>query len=217
MPRGWSNGLAGSIRSSTVAPCCSPIVRGSSIQPCVTPSLDIVPRRSISIRCASMARNSSGQVRQIASTLPVATEHQGRNEEISLASVTAANSVQTWARWRPALASLKRRSSHFTRAPTYRVYLVGFMPGFAYMAGVDDSTRAASPQQPRACACPPVRSRSPAGRPGIYPRETPGGWHLIGRTRLNPFDSSRSRPFLFAPGDRVRFHAIDRAQFEGTS
>lgn len=96
---------------------------------------------------------------------------------------------------------------------TYRVYVVGFVPGFPYMAAVDP--RLAVPRR----AIP--RTRVPAGsvaiaagQTGIYPSETPGGWHLIGRTRVKPYDASRAEPFLFRPGDRVRFHAIDRAEFE---
>jgi KipI family sensor histidine kinase inhibitor len=99
---------------------------------------------------------------------------------------------------------------------TYRVYVVGFVPGFPYMAAVDP--RIALPRR----AAP--RTRVPAGsvaiaagQTGIYPSETPGGWHLIGRTRVKPYDASRAEPFLFKPGDRVRFHAIDRAEFEAES
>ena len=96
---------------------------------------------------------------------------------------------------------------------TYRVYVIGFVPGFPYMAAVDP--RIAAPRR----AIP--RTRVPAGsvavaagQTGIYPTETPGGWHLIGRTRVKPYDASRREPFLFRPGDRVRFHAVDRAEFE---
>jgi inhibitor of KinA len=94
-----------------------------------------------------------------------------------------------------------------------RVYMLGFTPGFAYMAPVDD--RLALPRR----ATP--RTRVPAGsvaiaggQTAIYPGETPGGWHLIGRTRVRPYDPSRARPFLFEPGDRVRFVPIDRSTYE---
>ena len=95
----------------------------------------------------------------------------------------------------------------------YRVYVVGFVPGFAYMGVVDD--RLALPRR----AVP--RTRVPAGsvaiaagQTGIYPMETPGGWHLLGRTPIRPFDPGRAQPVLFTPGDRVRFHAIDRETFD---
>ena len=100
--------------------------------------------------------------------------------------------------------------------PIYRVFLVGFVPGWAYMGPLADELVLPRRATPRT-QVPAGSVAIAAGQTGIYPRETPGGWHLIGRTRLNPFDSSRSHPFVFAPGDRVRFHAIDRAQFEGPS
>lgn len=53
-----------------------------------------------------------------------------------------------------------------------------------------------------------------AGQTGIYPAETPGGWHIIGRTWVKPYDASRAEPFLFRPGDRVRFHAVTREEFD---
>ncbi|MGH7630067.1 MAG: 5-oxoprolinase subunit PxpB [Gemmatimonadales bacterium] len=86
----------------------------------------------------------------------------------------------------------------------YRVRFLGFTPGFAYLGPLDPSLvlpRRADP-----------RRRVPAGSVGvagdqtaIYPLETPGGWHLIGRTELRPFDPSRFPPSLFVAGDRVRF------------
>ena len=98
----------------------------------------------------------------------------------------------------------------------YRVYVVGFIPGFPYMASVDE--RLALPRRATPRMRVPAGSVAiAAGQTGIYPRDSPGGWHLIGRTHVKPYDRSRSNPFLFKPGDRVRFHPIDRAQFEGTS
>jgi len=99
---------------------------------------------------------------------------------------------------------------------TYRVYVVGFIPGFPYMASVDERLALPRRDSPRV-RVPAGSVAIAAGQTGIYPRETPGGWHLIGRTRVKPYDRARDNPFLFKPGDRVRFHPIDRAQFEGTS
>jgi inhibitor of KinA len=86
----------------------------------------------------------------------------------------------------------------------YRVFMLGFLPGFAYMGRVD--SRIASPRK----ASP--RFRVPAGsvgiagvQTGIYPRESPAGWQIIGRTTMPLFDLSKSPPALFAPGDTVRF------------
>jgi KipI family sensor histidine kinase inhibitor len=87
----------------------------------------------------------------------------------------------------------------------YRVELVGFLPGFAYLASVDPRLVVARRPLPR--------SRVEAGSlaiagpyTGIYPFASPGGWRLIGHVvDANVFDASRNPPALFAPGDRVRF------------
>jgi KipI family sensor histidine kinase inhibitor len=96
---------------------------------------------------------------------------------------------------------------------TYRVYVVGFVPGFPYMAAVDP--RIALPRRPSPRTKVPAGSVAiAAGQTGIYPSETPGGWHLIGRTPVKPYDPLRSEPFLLMPGDQVRFHAISRSEFD---
>lgn len=102
------------------------------------------------------------------------------------------------------------------RTPTYRVYVVGFVPGFPYMASVDERLAIPRRSTPR-MKVPAGSVALAAGQTGIYPRETPGGWHLIGRTRAKPYDPSRANPFQFKPGDRVRFHPIDREEFERTA
>ena len=99
---------------------------------------------------------------------------------------------------------------------TYRVYVVGFVPGFPYMASVDP--RLALPRRATPRTRVPAGSVAiAAGQTGIYPSETPGGWHLIGRTPLKPYDEARPEPFAFKPGDRVRFHPIDRETFQQAS
>ena len=55
------------------------------------------------------------------------------------------------------------------------------------------------------------------GQTGIYPAVTPGGWNIIGRTPLRPYDPARAEPFLFKPGDRVRFHPHRDADFREPS
>ena len=86
----------------------------------------------------------------------------------------------------------------------YRVYLIGFLPGFPYMASTDPKIAIARRETPRKRV--PTGSIGLAGnQTGIYPFESPGGWQLIGRTRLNIFDPDSERPSLFSPGDKVRF------------
>lgn len=87
---------------------------------------------------------------------------------------------------------------------TYRVYMLGFIPGFAYMGRVDPQLAMPRHRVPR--------ERVPAGsvgitgqQTGVYPVESPGGWQLIGRTDAVMFDEDREKPSLLAAGDLVRF------------
>ncbi len=99
---------------------------------------------------------------------------------------------------------------------TYRVFMLGFVPGFAYMGIVD--SRIAMPRQSTPRVRVPVGSVGIAGvQTGIYPAETPGGWRLIGRTPLKPFDADRAEPFLMKAGDAVQFYPIDRTEYERTA
>jgi inhibitor of KinA len=97
-------------------------------------------------------------------------------------------------------------------AREYRVYVVGFVPGFAYMAMVDDRIAAPRRSSPR-FQVPPGSVGIAAGQTGIYPAPTPGGWNLIGRCPLKPYDPDRPEPFVFHAGDRVRFRRISEAQY----
>jgi inhibitor of KinA len=95
----------------------------------------------------------------------------------------------------------------------YRVFMLGFVPGFAYMGMVD--SRIAVPRHSTPRVRVPVGSVAIAGvQTGIYPAETPGGWQLIGRTRVRPFDPSRTEPFLLKAGDAVQFFEIARAEYD---
>jgi KipI family sensor histidine kinase inhibitor len=87
---------------------------------------------------------------------------------------------------------------------SYRVFMLGFLPGFAYMGTVDD--RIAAPRRPTPRLRVPTGSVGIAGRQtAIYPRESPGGWQIIGRTAARMFDPARTAPALLAPGDSVKF------------
>lgn len=89
-------------------------------------------------------------------------------------------------------------------ARVYRVYMLGFVPGFAYMGRVDASIAAPRHRVPRERV--PAGSVGIAGeQTGVYPVTSPGGWQLIGRTAKLMFDPSRTPPSLLAPGDLVRF------------
>ena len=86
----------------------------------------------------------------------------------------------------------------------YRVFVIGFVPGFAYLGPLDP--RLVLPRRDA------PRKRVPAGsvaiaeaQTGVYPSETPGGWHLIGTTDVRMFDPSEKKPALLSVGDHVRF------------
>lgn len=86
----------------------------------------------------------------------------------------------------------------------YRVYFLGFLPGFAYMGEVDERISLDRRPDPRKNV--PAGSVAIAGKQaGIYPLESPGGWNIIGRTDLRLFDPESDIPVFFRPGDAVRF------------
>ena len=87
----------------------------------------------------------------------------------------------------------------------YRVACIGFVPGFPFLAGLPKKLATPRRDVPR--------KEIPAGSVGIGGAQ-PGGWNLIGRTPLKLFDPTKDPPTLLCPGDRVRFRAITREQFE---
>ncbi|MCC7179230.1 MAG: 5-oxoprolinase subunit PxpB [Acidobacteria bacterium] len=89
-------------------------------------------------------------------------------------------------------------------AVTYRVYMLGFVPGFAYLGRVNASIAAPRRRVPRDVV--PAGSLGIAGeQTGVYPAATPGGWQIIGRTSVVMFDAARTPASLLAPGDLVHF------------
>lgn len=101
---------------------------------------------------------------------------------------------------------------HKHLAVTYKVYMLGFIPGFAYMGTVDaDITMPRKPQPVRVVA----GSIGIAGtQTGIYPIESPGGWHIIGRTPVSIFDAAAENPVGLQVGYQVQFYRISREEFE---
>jgi len=94
----------------------------------------------------------------------------------------------------------------------YRVYALGFSPGFPYLGGLDPALHAPRLAEPRVKV--PGGSVGIGGeQTGIYPAPSPGGWQLIGRTPLRLFDAHRPEPALLQPGDMVRFMPIDPALY----
>ncbi|HAV53204.1 MAG TPA: allophanate hydrolase subunit 1, partial [Leuconostoc mesenteroides] len=101
---------------------------------------------------------------------------------------------------------------HLHTAQAYRIYMLGFLPGFAYLGGLDAKLHTPRKNTPRL--------RIPAGsiaiggeQTGYYPVDSPGGWQIIGQTPLVMFDSNRPEIKLHA-GDRMKFYAIDKLEFQ---
>lgn len=92
---------------------------------------------------------------------------------------------------------------------SYRVYMVGFTPGFPYLGGMDEAIALPRLTQPRA-KVPPGSVGIGGSQTGVYPWETPGGWRLLGRTHLSMFSPDRDDPSLLHPGDTVRFVPVGR-------
>lgn len=95
----------------------------------------------------------------------------------------------------------------------YRVYMVGFSPGYPYMGDLAQRLTLPRRTDPR-LRVPRGSIAIAAGMTAIYPVESPGGWHLIGATPLRLFDLARSPPALLAAGDEVLFEPIEAGTFE---
>lgn len=98
-------------------------------------------------------------------------------------------------------------------APQYLIYMLGFLPGFPYLGGLDKTLHTPRLANPR--------TKIPAGsvgiggaQTGIYPIESPGGWQLIGRTPVKTYDVNRKEPILFKAGDSICFVPITKHEFE---
>ncbi|MSU23385.1 MAG: 5-oxoprolinase subunit PxpB [Opitutus sp.] len=94
----------------------------------------------------------------------------------------------------------------------YLVHAIGFAPGFAYLGGLPEKIHTPRRSTPRTSV--PAGSVGIGGaQTGVYPRVTPGGWNLIGRTPLKLFDPANTPPALLGAADRVKFRAITAEEF----
>jgi len=131
---------------------------------------------------------------------------EGRTIEVPVAyGGEAGPDLEVVAKW----AGLSAAAVADRHASTeYRVHMLGFLPGFAYLAAVDDQIAAPRRETPRLRV--PAGSVGIAGAlTGIYPRESPGGWHLLGRTDASLWDEARDPPALLTPGATVRFRPVE--------
>lgn len=95
----------------------------------------------------------------------------------------------------------------------YTVFMIGFVPGFAYLGGMPEVLTSPRKLAPRKAI--PAGSVGIAGQQtGIYPLETPGGWQIIGKTPLKLFDVNRTQPSLLKAGDSIKFYPINLSDFQ---
>jgi len=100
---------------------------------------------------------------------------------------------------------------------TYRVYMIGFMPGYPYMGDLPEALLVPRKETPRT-VIPQGSVGIAQNQTGIYPAQSPGGWQIIGQTPLKLFDPAKQPPALLEMGDMVQFYPIDEeemAQWEG--
>ncbi len=117
----------------------------------------------------------------------------------------------------PAATTLALSPSELIRLHSereYTVYMMGFTPGFPYMGILDERLTLPRLSTPRTRV--PAGSVAIAGsQTGIYPVDSPGGWHILGHTPLKLFDPLSESPFLFAPGDTVKFTPLPEGEGQG--
>lgn len=102
---------------------------------------------------------------------------------------------------------------HLHTTPKYRIHFYGFLPGFMYLNGLSD--RLATPRKQTPDRQVPAGSLAIGGaQTGIYPSESPGGWHLIGRSPTQFFDINSNPPVFASVGERIAFYPISEAELE---
>jgi len=143
-------------------------------------------------------------------------DHQSESSESSLVSIPVYYGGETG----PDLSAV---SNHTKLSPeeiinlhssaTYKVYMIGFTPGFAYLGGMP--AQLATPRKATPANTISAGSVGIAGvQTGIYPLTSPGGWQIIGQTPLKLFDASRPKPSLIKAGDMVKFDSIGAEEFK---
>ena len=148
-------------------------------------------------------------LRRLEKTFSASTVQSGRIVEIPVCYGGAYGEDLPFVAQHAGLSEQEVIALHTARP--YRIYMLGFLPGFPYLGGLDE--RLHTPRLPT------PRTKIPAGsvgiggkQTGIYPMESPGGWQLIGRTPLTLF--APGEPLPYAAGDRIRFIPIDENEFE---
>jgi len=97
--------------------------------------------------------------------------------------------------------------------PAYLIYMLGFIPGFCYLGGLDPRINTPRLETPRV-KIPAGSVGIAGGQTGIYPLDSPGGWQVIGRTPLKMYDPKREPPVLLEAGMYLHYYAIGQAEYD---
>ena len=97
--------------------------------------------------------------------------------------------------------------------PLYRIHFFGFLPGFFYLNGLSEKLYAPRKSTP-STAVPPGSVAIGGSQTGIYPMQSPGGWHIVGRSPLTFFDSKQPIPVWAKPGEQIQFVPISLSEFK---
>jgi len=96
--------------------------------------------------------------------------------------------------------------------PLYQIYFIGFLPGFLYLGGLDEKLRISRKRTPRK----EIEKGSVGigeNQTGVYPKSSPGGWQILGKSPVNLFNKNDAPPIVFSAGDRIKFEAISKEKF----
>jgi len=97
-------------------------------------------------------------------------------------------------------------------APLYQIYFIGFLPGFLYLGGLDKRLHISRKKSPRRSV-----EKGAVGigenQTGIYPKSSPGGWQILGKTPVDLFNKNEDPPSQFSAGDKIKFNAISKNEF----
>lgn len=159
-----------------------------------------VSREEVEAVLATCARNMQEEVTTVARTITIPV-HYGDADGPDMETVCRRSGLGE--------QEVVRRHA----AGDYRCAMVGFLPGFPYLLGLDPHLTTPRLEMPRTTV--PAGSVGIAGeQTGVYPVTSPGGWNIIGRTPLTLFDPLRAQPSLVLPGDTVRFAPISREELK---
>ena len=97
-------------------------------------------------------------------------------------------------------------------APVYQIYFIGFLPGFLYLGGLDEKLQISRKKTPRRSV-----EKGSVGigenQTGIYPKNSPGGWQILGKCPVELFDKNEALPSVFSAGDKIKFDAVSKEEF----